>query len=113
MEFPFERDAMKGSPLPPKLDIADSCLYMALKSLYAMYRAGLIKRKEATEEKRRLIYNWTADKSKLGFLNRESDALRDKISVASAEYAETPTIGNAERLYAALYNLPENWRERK
>ena len=99
--------------MPPKLDIADSCLYMALKSLYAMYRAALIKRKEATEEKRRIVYNWTVDKSKLDFLNRESDALRDKIGAASAEYAETPTIDNADKLYAALYNLPENWRERK
>lgn len=113
MEFPFERDAMKGEPLPPKLDIADSCLYVALKSLYAMYRAGLIKRKEAAEEKRRLIYNWTADKSKLDFLNRESDVLRNKIGAASADYAETPTTENAEKLYAALYNLPENWREQK
>ena len=113
MEFQFERDAMKGDPLPQKLDIADSCLYVALKSLYAMYRAGLINRKDAAEEKRKLIYNWTTDKSKLDFLNRDSDALRDKIGVASAEYAENPTIYNADKLYAAIYNLPENWRELK
>lgn len=113
MEFPFERDAMKGEPLPPKLDIADSCLYIALKNLYAMYHSKLISRENATEEKRRLIYNWTTDKSKIEFLNRDSEALRDKISVASEDYKKNPCIENADKLYAAFYNLPDDWREKK
>lgn len=113
MEFPFERDAMRGEPLPPKLDIADSCLYIALKNLYAMYHSKLISRENATEEKRRLIYNWTTDKSKIEFLNRDSEALRDKISVASEDYKKNPCIENADKLYAAFYNLPDDWREKK
>lgn len=113
MEFPFERDAMKGEPLPPKLDIADSCLYISLKNLYAMYKKGLISRKDAKEEKKRLIYNWQTDKSKLDFLNRESEALKTKIEKASQEYMENPTIENADKLYAAFYNLSENWRHLK
>ena len=113
MEFPFERDAMKGEPLPPKLDIADSCLYIALKNLYAMYHSKLISRENATEEKRRLIYNWTTDTSKIEFLNRDSEALRDKISVASEDYKKNPCIENADKLYAAFYNLPDDWREKK
>ena len=113
MEFPFERDAMKGEPLPPKLDIADSCLYISLKNLYAMYKKGLISRKDAKEEKKRLIYNWQTDKSKLDFLNRESEALKTKIEKASQEYRENPTIENADKLYAAFYNLSENWRHLK
>lgn len=110
MEFPFERDAMKGEPLPPKLDIADSCLYIALKYLYAMYRKGLIDRKRATEEKQRLVYNWTTDKSKIEFLNRDSDALKSKIGTASDEYKKNPCIETADLLYAAFYNLPDDWR---
>lgn len=113
MEFPFERDAMKGEPLPRDLDIADSCLYIALKNLYAMYHSKLISRENATEEKRRLIYNWTTDKSKIEFLNRDSEALRDKISVASEDYKKNPCIENADKLYAAFYNLPDDWREKK
>ena len=74
-EFSFEREAMQGQPLPKMLDIFDSCLYVALKNLYAMYRNKLISRKDATEEKKRLIYNWTTDKSKIECLNRESEAL--------------------------------------
>ena len=105
MEFPFERDAMKGEPVPQKLDIADSCLYIALKNLYAMYRANLISRKDATAEKKKLIYNWTNDKSKLEFLNRESKTLQNKIGEASARYARERTIEAADNLYCAFYNL--------
>ena len=111
MEFAFEKDAMQGQPLPKGLDIVDSCLYVALKNLYAMYRNKLISRKDATEEKRRLIYNWGTDKAKIEFLNRDSEMLREKISVASEDYKNNPCIEMADKLYAAFYNLPDNWRD--
>ena len=110
MQIEFEKGAMHGEPLPKGLDVADSCLYIALKNLYAMYRKGLISRKDATEEKSRLIFNWTTEKSKIEFLNREADALRDKIGTASEDYKSNPCIETADKLYAALYNLPNNWR---
>ena len=113
IEFSFEREAMQGQPLPKGIDVADSCLYVSLKNLYAMYRNKLISRKDATEEKRRLIYNWTTDKSKIEFLDRSSDSLKIKILAASDEYKNNPSIENADKLYAALYNLPENWRLEK
>ena len=111
-EFTFEREAMQGNPLPQGLDIADSCLYVALKNLYAMYQNKLISRKDATEEKRRLIYNWTTDKAKIEFLNRESETLRDKIGDVSEEYKNNPCIETAEKLYAAFYNLPDDWSKK-
>ena len=111
-EFPFERDAMDGKPVPKQLDVADSCLYIALKNLYAMYRRELISRKDATEEKRSLVYNWTTDKAKLDFLNRESESLRNKIGAASEEYKNNPCIETADKLYAAFYNLPDDWRKK-
>ena len=104
---------MHGKPLPKGLDIADSCLYIALKNLYAMYRNKLTSRKDATEEKRRLIYNWETDKSKIEFLNRDSEALRKKICDASDAYKENPSTETADALYAALYNLPIDWRKQK
>lgn len=110
MEFEFERQAMRNEPCPKRLDIVDSCLYVALKNLYAMYREKLISRKDATEEKQRLIYNWTTDKSKIEFLNRESEELRDKIGTASEYYKNNPCIEAADKLYAAFYNLPDDWR---
>ena len=109
-EFSFEREAMLGQPLPKMLDIADSCLYVALKNLYAMYHNKLISRKDATEEKRRLIYNWTTGKSKIEFLNRDSEVLKNRIGVASEDYKNNPCIETADKLYAAFYNLPDDWR---
>ena len=111
MEFSFEKEAMHAQPLPKGLDIADSCLYIALKNLYAMYRNKLISRKDATEEKRQLIYNWTNDKSQIEFLNRDSEKLRGKIGTASENYKNNPCIENADKLYSAFYNLPDNWRD--
>ena len=110
MEFSFERDAMKGEPLPRGLDIADSCLYVALKNLYAMYYEKLISRSAATEEKKTLVRNWREDKSKLEFLDRDSKALSEKIGSASKEYKNNPCIETADKLYAAFYNLPDDWR---
>ena len=104
---------MQGKPLPKGLDIADSCLYIALKNLYAMYRNKLTSRKDATEEQRRLIYNWETGKSKIEFLNRDSEALRKKIGDASDAYKENPSLETADALYAALYNLPTDWRKQK
>ena len=111
MEFAFEREAMNGQPLPKGLDIADSCLYVSLKSLYAMYRNKLISRKDATEEKKRLIYNWEPDKAKIEFLNRDSETLRGKIGAASEDYKNNPCTETADKLYASFYNLPDNWRD--
>ena len=110
MNVEFEKDAMHGNPLPKGLDVADGCFYIALKNLYAMYRKGLISRKDASEEKKRLLKNWETDKSKIEFLNRESDDLRNKIGEAAEKYKNAPCIENADELYAALYNLPNNWR---
>lgn len=112
MEFVFEKEAMQGEPIPIGLDIADTCLYVALKNLYAMYQNKLISRKDATEEKRRLVYNWTTDKAKIEFLNRESESLKNKIDVASEEYKNNPCVETADKLYAAFYNLPDDWREK-
>lgn len=110
MEFPFERQAMTGEICPKRFDIADTCAYIALKNLYAMYRKGLISRKDASEEKKMIVYNWATDKSKIEFLNRNSDALKNKIGTASDEYKKNPCTETADRLYAAFYNLPEDWR---
>ena len=112
MKFDFEKLAMHGEPLPKGLDIADSCLYIGLKNLYAMYYGKLISKKDATEEKKSLVYNWTKQKSEIEFLSRETMSLNERILTSSKEYKNNPCIDNAEKLYAAFYNLPEDWRKK-
>lgn len=111
MEFEFERKAMKNEPCPKGLDVVDTAIYMALRYLYLMYRHGLISREKAADEKKTIIFNMTKDKSKLEFINRENEALKNKISEASYRYKNDPTIENADKLYAAFYSLPDDWRE--
>lgn len=111
MVFDFERLAMAGEPVPKDLDIADACLYMGLKYLYAMHKSRLMDRKTATEEKKNLVFCHRKSKSQIEFLNRESEVLRVRIHEASENYKKNRTLENADKLYAAFYNLPENWRD--
>ena len=111
MEFDFERQAMKGDPVPKGLDVADSCLYVGLKNIYSMYKHRLINRKEAKEEKETLVYNWTKNKSQVDFLSRESLNLNERISKAAYEYRNNPSVETADNLYAAFYNLSKDWRK--
>lgn len=109
MNIDFERQAVRGEPIPRQLDIVDSCLYMALVYLYKAYRAGLMGRDEAKREKDTLLYNYATDKSKIEFLNRNCLGLSKRIDCASEEYRKSPSIETANRLYAAFYNLPDDW----
>ena len=113
MEFPFEKMAMKGNPLPKGLDAADTCAYISLKNLYAMYYNKLIDRKRAAEEKQTIIYNWRELKSQIEFLSRDCLALKDRIFSASEKYKSDPSVQTADSLYAAFYNLPEEWRTKE
>lgn len=111
MELDYEREAMRNKPTPKGLDIVDTYAYMSLRVLYSAYRKGIIQRKEAAEEKKKIIYNMADGKSKLKFLDRESDILSERIGEASTAYKENPSIENADKLYAAFYNLPDDWRK--
>lgn len=112
MEFEFERKAMKNEQCPKDLNVIDTAIYIALRYLYSMYKNGLISREKAIEEKKTIVFNMSNEKSKLDFLNRESKALKNKIGEASDQYKNEPTIENADKLYAAFYNLPDDWRNK-
>ena len=111
MEFSFEKEAMQGQPLPKGLDIADACFYTALRIIYKAYHNGAIDRKAGTELKKHLTRDYVRDKSEVEFLKRSALALNDRIKKASEEYKSNRTLENADKLYAAFYNLPDNWRD--
>lgn len=111
MEFAYEKRAMRNEPLPKGLDVADSCTYLSFRYLYLMYKGNLISKEEAIEEKRSILYNYSKTKSEVEFLEREVFKASERIKSASEEYVKKPTIENADKLYAAFYNIPENWRK--
>lgn len=102
----LERQAMKNEPMPRGIDVADSCAYEALRCLYLMYHAGMINRERAREEKQTVLYNWTTAKSKLIALDRDNEALREKIGEAAEAYRANRTTEAADGLYMALFNRP-------
>ena len=109
-EFTFERAAMNDEDMPSGLDIADACFYTALRIIYKAYHNGAIDRKAGTELKNQLTRAYVIDKSKVEFLNRSALALNDRIKKASEAYKSNRTLENADELYAAFYNLPDDWR---
>ena len=112
MEFPFEKRAIKGAELPQKMDVADTYAYLSLRCLYRDFKMGNASKVEARREKERIFAAWSEAKSKLAFLDRSAMNLSTRIGEAAREYAEKPSKKTADRFYAALYNLPDDWRER-
>ena len=112
-EFPFERAAMNDEDMPRGLDIADACFYTALRIIYKAYHNGAIDRKTGTELKNQLTRAYVIDKSEVEFLKRSALALNDRIKKASEAYKSNRTLENADELYAAFYNLSDDWRSLK
>ena len=112
-EFPFERAAMNDEDMPSGLDIADAYFYAALRIIYKAYHNGVIGRKTGTELKNKLARSYAIDKSKVEFLKRSALALNDRIKKAAEAYKSNRTLENADELYAAFYNLSDDWRSLK
>lgn len=55
MPTELERLAAKGDPLPDNLTAPEQWLYLSLRILYREYRSGAIEKKQARQEKRKLI----------------------------------------------------------
>lgn len=51
----LERGAMKSEPMPDNLTMPEQWLYLSLRILYREYRSGAIEKKQARQEKRKLI----------------------------------------------------------
>lgn len=104
MEFPFEKQAAKGEVLPKGLDLADSLLYLGLKSIYSEYKKGGVPKEKAKEEKEHLIFNHSKAKSELEFISRQALELNERIKSEKQNYENNRTIENADALYCAIFN---------
>ena len=112
----IERSAMQAArmnrPDPPS-DLLDCFLYLALYSLYAALYAGQLTREQARPIKLRLISRYGKLKEHYDFdvkLRQSAVKLWQSTETAGSTYARERTLENADRLWAAMLNLPEGSR---
>lgn len=105
MVFEFERQAMNGDPVPHGLSQVDQLFYLQLRALYYQYRSGWITRDRGTEDKKRLIAEYTKRLDTQKFIDDLTEwhvRLRKRIEAAHAEYRKNPTPENAKKLSLAI-----------
>lgn len=112
VELPFERAAMRGEEIPSELCLAEQRAFLALRILYTEYRKGNIERERASREKKKIV-NQLEQEIKTDELNAKIAQLWKHIESPAREYSLNPSIENADRFYAAVYNLPNDWRVKR
>lgn len=108
-ELPFERAAMRGDEMPGGLLLSEQKVFIALRSLYAAYRRGEIDRERASKEKQMLIRQMEHE-IKIDKLNAQIAQLWKRIENAARKYTMNPTRKTADAFHAAVYGLPDDWR---
>ena len=109
-ELSFERQAMRDEEAPSGLTLAERKAYYLLRILYREYRAGEISREQASREKKMIVRDMESEKQ-IDKLNRRIAQLWKEIEIPAREYVHDSTTENADKFYAAVYGLPENWRK--
>ena len=72
-DFPFEREAAAGAPVPEGLSLADRMAYTELRNLYWGFNAGSLDRERAGADKRRLRFAWEQAKKAEAFERKLTD----------------------------------------
>jgi len=109
MELFYERDAMHGEPLPADLSGLDILVYMALCDIYGKYNRGELTREQGTRLKNKVIAEYK-------HYERETQKRADmwkRIESRAHDYVFDSTIENADRFYAAVYNVNDDWRVKR
>lgn len=111
--YPYEREAMLGGEMPDGLELPDQLAFLALRSLYAQKRGGVIDRETGSREKAKLRYQRDTLCRKLG--TKENMAIRSAwffrdVEHAANAYAKHRTLENADELYRTVYGMlpPKN-----
>lgn len=111
LELPFERAAMHGEEMPGGLCLAEQRTFLALRLLYTEYRKGNIEREKASLEKKKLVRQMESE-IKMDELNEKTAQLWKRIEQPAREYVFDSTIENADKFYAAVYGLSDDWRKK-
>ena len=110
MRIPYEELALRDAPLPKEARGAEINAYLAMRILYREYRRGDIKREQAKHEKEIVVDRYKSDLRNDEIIVHIAE-LRKRIEPFARNYAKNPTLENADRFYAAVYDLPPDWRK--
>lgn len=108
----FERAAFLRKPMPDGLCLAEQKTFLALRFLYAEFDRGVIDKEQAALEKRKLIMQMEHE-IKIDKLNERIAQLWNRIDIPARNYSLNPGIETADKFYAAVYGLPDDWRVKR
>lgn len=99
--LPYEKQAMRGDPMPDGLNYPDQLLYQALALLYARYRLGAVTKDQAVLEKKSLLDNYRVYQFQWDMGDRWVEVIK-KTDLARCEYRKNRTLENADALVKCI-----------
>lgn len=99
--LPYEKQAMRGDPMPNGLNYPNQLLYQALALLYARYRMGTVTREQAATEKKSLLDNYRVYQFQWDMGDRWVEVIK-KTELARSEYRKNRTLENADALVKCI-----------
>lgn len=108
-ELSFERAAYLRQPMPDGLCLSEQKAFLSLRFLYAEFDRGVISKEQAALEKQKIIRQLEHE-LKVDKLNEQISQLWKRIEIPALEYAKNPTRKTADAFHAAVYGMPDDWR---
>lgn len=99
--LPYEKQAMRGDPMPDGLTFPDQCMFQALAALYVRYRMGTVTREQAATEKKSLLDNYRVYQFNWEMGERLVEVIK-KTETARSLYRKDRTLNNADNLLASI-----------
>ena len=106
IELKHEPEAMRNAPAPRSLKGIDLLAYYALCYIYRLYKDKAIDRTAGTNMKQSLLQAYKA----ANLTKDKYDFIWARLERSARDYAMNPTKETADMFYAAVYNLPDDWR---
>ena len=108
-ELPFERMALNNLPMPDDLSLADQMMYVILPCLYQAHKANLVTKEQAKAIKQQCMARYEKGKD-MEKSNADWCRTWKRCEKPARDWAMEPTKENGDKLYAAIYRLPDEWR---
>ena len=109
IELKYEPKTMRNEPIPSDLTGIDLLTYYALCYIYRLYNDKAIDRPTGTNMKQSLLRAYeSANRTKDKY-----DFIWARLERSAKDYTMNPTKETADTFYAAVYNLPDDWRSEK